>query len=93
MSRYGTHLPVFAFSRHENSLRRAALYRGVETIRFDSDSVNYVDANEWAVGKLIERGVLNEGDLVIISKGDVANVVGGTNTLKIVEVGKPIAKG
>jgi pyruvate kinase len=93
MSRYGTHLPVFAFSRHENSLRRAALYRGVETIRFDSDTVNYVDANEWAVGQLIDRGVVQEGDLVIISKGDVANVVGGTNTLKIVEVGKPIAKG
>ncbi|MEY4590643.1 MAG: hypothetical protein RL497_2719 [Pseudomonadota bacterium] len=93
MSRYGTHLPVFAFSRHVNSLRRAALYRGVETIHFASDTVSYVDANEWAVGQLMAMGVVQEGDLVIISKGDVANVIGGTNTLKIVEVGKPIAKG
>ena len=93
MSRFGTHLPIFAFSRHVKALRRAALYRGVETVFFDSDLVKYADANAHSVLQLQARGIVKEGDLVIISKGDVANVVGGTNTLKIVEVGKPIAQG
>jgi pyruvate kinase len=93
MSRYGTHLPVFAFCRHVKTLRKAALLRGVETVFFDSEQVNYADANAWAIEQLLSRGVVKEGDLVIISKGDVANVIGGTNTLKIVEVGKPIAQG
>ncbi len=90
MSRYGTRLPIFSMSRHEKSLRRAGLHRGVHPVLFDSSSMTFAEANNSAINELRARNVVKEGDLVIISKGDVANVHGGTNTMKIVEVGKPL---
>ncbi len=87
MSRYGARLPIFAFSRSEKTLRRAALFRGVQPILFDSDSIPHSEANARAVDVLGEQEGLEDGDLVLISKGDYANVHGGTNTMKIVQVG------
>lgn len=93
MSRYGARLPIFALSRHERSLRKAALYRGVQTVLFNFDNMPFAESNQKAIDELRAQSVVKEGDLVIISKGDVANVGGGTNTLKILEVGKPIIRG
>ena len=38
--------------------------------------------------ELTRRGEAKDGDLVIISKGDLDGVLGGTNTLKIVRIGE-----
>ena len=35
-----------------------------------------------------KQGAVKKGDLVIITKGDLMGTSGGTNALKIVEVGK-----
>ena len=43
-----------------------------------------------AVEQLRRRGVVGEGDLVVITKGDYVNAQGGTNTMKIVRVGSDI---
>ncbi len=91
MSRFGTKLPIFAFSRQRKTLCRAALFRGVQTVLFDSDNIPHSETNERAINELIERGVVADGDLVIISKGDYANVHGGTNTMKVVKVGQVIS--
>ncbi len=90
MSRYGARLPIFALSRHEKTLRRAALYRGVETVLFKNENMTFAESNQMAIDELLARNVIVSGDLVVISKGDVANKIGGTNTMKILEVGKPI---
>lgn len=90
MSRYGARLPIFALSRHERTLRKAALYRGVETVLFNNENMSFAESNQMAIDGLVARDIVKSGDLVIISKGDVANVHGGTNTMKILEVGKPI---
>ena len=37
-----------------------------------------------------EIGTVKKGDLVIITKGDLLGTSGGTNALKVVEVGKMI---
>jgi pyruvate kinase len=46
--------------------------------------------NHRAVEKLLEDSAVNDGDLVLVTKGDFVNVHGGTNTLKIVKVGDVI---
>lgn len=92
MSRYGARLPIFALSRHESTLRKAALYRGVQTVLFHIDQMDFAESNQKAIEELCSQGAAKEGDLVIISKGDVAKVHGGTNLMKILEVGKPIAR-
>jgi len=90
MSRFGARLPIFALSRSEKTLRRAALFRGVQPVLFDSDNIPSAETNARAVDILLEQEGLQDGDLVLVSKGDHANVHGGTNTMKIIKVGTDI---
>lgn len=90
MSRIKSSLPIFAFSRHESTQNRVTLYRGVQTVPFDSESVPNEQTNARAVALLLEQGVIQEHGLVIITKGDYVNAQGGTNTMKIVRVGSDI---
>jgi len=90
MSRIRSGLPIFAYSCHPKTQTRVALYRGVKTIPFDSAEMAHASVNQVAVQKLVDRGDVVEGDLVLITKGDYVNAQGGTNTLKIVRVGATI---
>ncbi|WP_188150666.1 pyruvate kinase [Teredinibacter waterburyi] len=90
MSRFGARLPIFAMSRNEKTLRRAALFRGVEPVLFDSEAIPHAETNSRAIDLLREHEEVEDGDLVLVSKGDYANVHGGTNTMKIIKVGAVI---
>lgn len=90
MSRIRSKQPIFAFSRHEHTQTRVALYRGVKTVPFDTEKMTPSQINQDAVNELVRRGVVTEGDLVIITKGDYVNAQGGTNTMKILRVGDKI---
>lgn len=90
MSRIKSSLPIFAFSRHHSTQHRVAMYRGVQTVPFDSQEMPNDRINSQAVEELVNRKVVSEGDLVIITKGDYVNAQGGTNTMKIVTVGATI---
>jgi len=90
MSRIKSSLPIFAFSRHHSTQHRMALFRGVQTIPFDTTKIPKEQANARAVQELLDRGIVHEGDLVVITKGDYANAQGGTNTMKIVRAGADI---
>ncbi|WP_263080376.1 pyruvate kinase [Endozoicomonas sp. Mp262] len=87
MSRINTGLPVFALTRYKTTERRVALYRGVESVAFDSGSTYGSEVNERAITVLKERGVLKAGDKIILTKGENREVEGGTNTLQIVTIG------
>lgn len=90
MSRIRSGMPIFAYSRHPKTQTRVALYRGVKTIPFDTANMENDQINQIAVNELVKRGVVAEGDIVLITKGDYVNAQGGTNTLKIVRVGSTI---
>ncbi|NVK40185.1 MAG: pyruvate kinase [Oceanospirillaceae bacterium] len=90
MSRIRSPLPIFALSRREDTQNRVALYRGVQTIPFYSEEIAPNEINQRAVDELKARGIVNDGDRVIITKGDYINAQGGTNTLKVVTVGQQI---
>ncbi|MEZ5448175.1 MAG: pyruvate kinase alpha/beta domain-containing protein [Thiolinea sp.] len=45
-------------------------------------------ANRAAVELLVSEGVVDDGDLVIVTKGDLMGIRGGTNQLKILRVGE-----
>ena len=90
MSRIRSHLPIYAFSRNPRTQHRVALFRGVQTIPFDSDSFPIAEVNSRAVDELLRRGVVAAGDHVLISRGDHANAQGGTNCLRVIRVGDSI---
>ncbi len=86
MSRVGSQLPIFAFSRHVPTQRKVALYRGVQPVAFDTaEALSRHDLTP-AVELLKQKGILEDGDLVIVSNGDI-NLLGSTNTMKILRVG------
>jgi len=83
MSRLSSGLPIFALSRNESTLNLSALYRGVFPVFFDDKSDIGLETAEAAVATLKQRGLLDDGDLVIITQGDVMDVVGSTNCMRI----------
>lgn len=87
MSRINSNIPIFGLSRHETTLRRMTLYRGVYPITFDATHIDRRILNQSATLELQNRHILKKGDLVIITKGDLIGVHGRTNSLKIVTVG------
>ncbi len=90
MSRMSSSLPIFALTPHVRTQNRVALLRGVHTVPFFAAELSHDQVNQSAADMLKSAGVLQDGDLVIMTKGDYFNVHGGTNTLKIVRVGSII---
>jgi pyruvate kinase len=88
MSRISSGLPIYAMASKERTLRRASLYRGVEPIEFVTTSTQHVIVNAEVLDILTKRGVIEDDDLVIISKGDLLGKQGGTNAMKILRVGE-----
>ncbi|EKF73819.1 pyruvate kinase [Alcanivorax hongdengensis A-11-3] len=90
MSRVRSGLPIFAFTPHPRTQRRVAILRGVQTVAFDSQALPNDSVNQRAVDILKDAGVVENGDHVLITKGDYVRAHGGTNALKIVSVGSHI---
>lgn len=88
MSRISSGIPIFALTRQEQTCRKVSLYRGVYPVEFPTIQNSHAEANKRAVDLLLEEGVVENGDLVIITKGDLMGVMGGTNAMKIVRVGE-----
>ncbi|MNE65472.1 pyruvate kinase [compost metagenome] len=63
----------------------------MQTIPFDAAALPAEQVSQAAVNELLKRGVVEPGDWVIMSKGDSYDTIGGTNTLKILHVGEPLA--
>jgi pyruvate kinase len=83
MSRLSSGLPIFALSRIRKTLSLSALYRGVFPVYFDSQGDTGLETAQAAILTLKRQGLLHRGDLVIITLGDVMDVVGSTNCMRI----------
>ncbi len=90
MSRVTSDIPIYAMTRHVATRRKVTLYRGVYPVSFDVTTTDHATVNREIVDELVRRGAVRDGDLVIITKGDLSGVAGGTNAMKIVRVGELI---
>lgn len=90
MSRINSSLPIFAMAHKLGTCERAALYKGVVPVNFDTSGIEPEKINQSAIDKLKAMKAIKDGDLVLMTKGDYLNVQGGTNTLKIVRIGDPL---
>lgn len=86
MSRISSSLPIFALSRHDVTLAKMALYRGVQPFFFDSTAHSAEELAKKALEALQAAGYLNSGDMVLMTKGDAMETIGGTNTSKVLIV-------
>ena len=90
MSRISSGIPIYAMTRHVQTRRKVTLYRGVYPVSFDVTSTDHAEVNRETIDELLRRGAVRNGDMVIITKGDLAGEMGGTNAMKIVKVGELI---
>lgn len=88
MSRISSGIPIFAMTRHVETRRKVTLYRGVYPVSFDVTTPDHATVNKEAIDELVRRGAVRDGDMVIITKGDLMGVHGGTNAMKIIKVGE-----
>ena len=87
MSRISSGIPIFALTPTEETGRKVTLYRGVYPVHFQPLLRDDDVLNERAIDILQANGVVSEGDIVILTKGDF-EVKGGTDMLKLIRVGK-----
>lgn len=88
MSRIRSGIPIYAMTRHDATRRRVTMYRGVYPVPFDVLHTNPDHVLRDAAETLLERGDVNTGDLVIVTKGDFSGIAGGTNGMKILQLGE-----
>jgi pyruvate kinase len=87
MSRISSQVPIYALTPHDETRRKVTLYRGVYPVAFQITTSDHATVNREALGELRQRGAVHDGDLVIITKGDLTGVKGGTSAMKIAVVG------
>jgi pyruvate kinase len=88
MSRLRSDIPIYAFTRREGTRRRVTLYRGVYPVIYDV--VGVANTNEALYrsifARLLELELVRQGDYVILTKGELSGVEGGTNSMLILKV-------
>ncbi|OGT43497.1 MAG: pyruvate kinase [Gammaproteobacteria bacterium RIFCSPHIGHO2_12_FULL_40_19] len=87
MSRIRTGLPIYGLSRFNRTLGKMTLYRGVYPIYFDVTQCTRDEVNSTAITLMEKKRVLQNGDRVILTKGDHLGRSGGSNAMKILIVG------
>lgn len=92
MSRISSSIPIYALTHHVETRRKVTLYRGVYPINFEKpNTTDHALVNYEALKVLRERGVVEDGDLVLLTKGDLMGKLGGTNVMKIIRVGDVVS--
>lgn len=92
MSRISSSIPIYALTSHIETRRKVTLYRGVYPVNFEKPNTDHVQVNIEALKVLKELGVVEDGDLVLLTKGDLMGTMGGTNVMKVIQVGDDIYK-
>ena len=88
MSRIDSGVPIYALTPEDGTRRRLCVYRETHPILFEYQSHEREALLLEAEQKLLDRGVVEKGDLVIITIGEPIGKSGGTNSLKIVRIGE-----
>ena len=85
MSRVRSDIPIFAFTRHERARRRVTLYRGVYPVSFDLEDRG--EAVYFSIFRvLLGQKLVSEHDHIILTKGELSGISGGTNSMQILRV-------
>ncbi|NMG73174.1 pyruvate kinase [Aromatoleum diolicum] len=88
MSRLNSGVPIYALTPEVAARNQMTLYREVFPLLM-SQSHQDRDVLLWEAEQiLLDQGVVERGDLIVLTIGEPIGASGGTNTLKIVRVGE-----
>lgn len=86
MSRVRSDIPIYAFTRSEATRRRVCLFRGVYSVAFDITHTEPERLYAAIFRQLVDLGLAADGDRIILTKGELSGVAGGTNSMQILQV-------
>jgi pyruvate kinase len=86
MSRISSGIPIYALTSRLSTLSRVTLYRGVYPVRADFTSLPADDVTLGVVDLLKSKNIVESGDRIILTRGDMLGDQGGSNIMKIVSV-------
>jgi pyruvate kinase len=86
MSRISSGIPIYALTTRLRTLSRVTLYRGVYPVRTDFTNMSAEDVTLGVVDLLKSKGIVESGDRIILTRGDMLGDQGGSNIMKIVSV-------
>ena len=87
MSRHNIDIPIFAITPNVKTRQKAALFRNVRTFEL-AQSTDTEVVLKGVQDLLLAKGVVQKGDLIVVTWGEPIGQVGGTNALKILRVGE-----
>lgn len=88
MSRITSGLPIYSLSRHNKTLNKTAIYRGVYPVAFDSTNSNDERLSDDILKSVCQHTTFAVGDKIILTHGDLMETVGASNTLKVLTIAK-----
>ncbi len=88
LSRVRSTVPIFALSPNARSRRQMALFRDVYPVEHSvTPNLSAAAVTDEALKHLYGAGLVGIGDRVIFTMGDQMGMRGGTNTMKVLQVG------
>ena len=88
MSRLNCGVPIYALTTRTGTRYRCALFRDTYPLMVNYAGSDREELLEEAEKVLLLAGVVQEGDLIVLTIGEPIGQAGGTNTMKIVKVGE-----
>jgi pyruvate kinase len=87
MSRHNIDVPIYALTPRTTTARQAALYRNVSAMELPQSAHSEV-VLKAAQDLLLAKGIVERGDMIVVTWGEPMGQSGGTNALKIMKVGE-----
>lgn len=92
VSKYRPKAVIIASTPYEKVMRKLSLTWGVYPVK--SKNVETTDdIINVSVQSIMEKGYLNQGDLIVITAGVPVGEAGSTNLIKVHTIGEPVLKG
>jgi pyruvate kinase len=88
ISRLNSGVPIYALTTEIATRYRLSLFRDVFPLMINYHGHDRDLLLREAEDKLVDAGVVEEGDLIVVTFGEPIGSSGGTNTMKIVKVGE-----
>ncbi|HMT03623.1 MAG TPA: pyruvate kinase [Burkholderiales bacterium] len=85
LSRVNSGIPIFAITSSIFATQKMALYKDVRPIFMPSEAVTTTELLEQTREFLLNNGMINIGDTVLITMGEHLHEIGGSNTMKIIK--------
>ncbi|GHD63073.1 pyruvate kinase [Jeongeupia chitinilytica] len=88
LSRFVSGIPIYALTPEVETYQRLALFRGVLPMTISQENTDRDSLLIRAEVEMLRQGVVQQGDLVVFTYGEVVGQGGGTNSMKIVKIGE-----